>query len=54
MTEMCLRNGVMIGKGSDFKLEEIGWFRITFTAQEATLRQGFDRVLSGLKGMRQH
>ncbi|KAK3666140.1 hypothetical protein LTR22_003146 [Elasticomyces elasticus] len=44
LTDTCLKNGVMIGRGSRFLSEEAGWFRITFSADEEALRIGLDRI----------
>ncbi|KAK5734937.1 hypothetical protein LTR17_008570 [Elasticomyces elasticus] len=44
LADTCLKNGVMIGRGSRFLSEEAGWFRITFSADEVALRTGLDRI----------
>ena len=41
---LCAKNGVMIGYGSNFFTEELGWFRITFTARKEALTLGLERV----------
>ncbi|KAK5727556.1 hypothetical protein LTR15_003456 [Elasticomyces elasticus] len=56
LADTCLKNGVMVARGSRFHSEEAGWFRITFSADEEALRTGLDRIgsslaeLSSLKG----
>ncbi|KAK5707476.1 hypothetical protein LTR97_000010 [Elasticomyces elasticus] len=44
LADTCLKNGVMIGRGSRFLSEEAGWFRITFSADEEALQIGLDRI----------
>ncbi|KAK4973363.1 hypothetical protein LTR42_005348 [Elasticomyces elasticus] len=44
LADTCLKNGVMIGRGSRFLSEEAGWFRITFSADDEALRIGLDRI----------
>ncbi|KAK5685488.1 hypothetical protein LTS10_003567 [Elasticomyces elasticus] len=44
LADTCLKNGVMVGRGSRFLSEEAGWFRITFSADEVALRTGLDRI----------
>lgn len=45
-------NGVMIAKGSAFLSEELGWFRIVFTAEEAALRTGLQRFIEVLQALK--
>lgn len=44
---------VMIAKGSAFYSEELGWFRIVFTAEEEGLRLGMQKFIDGLKELKQ-
>ncbi|KAJ9136510.1 putative Acc synthase [Pleurostoma richardsiae] len=44
----CLKEGVMIGHGTNFFTEELGWFRIGFTTSKEALVAGLERVLKGL------
>lgn len=43
------RKGVMIANGSNFRSEEPGWVRITFTAEEQALREGLRRFMATLE-----
>jgi DNA-binding transcriptional MocR family regulator len=45
----CMKNGVWIGHGSNFMTEELGWFRLTFTAVMPALEAGLDRILKTLQ-----
>jgi hypothetical protein len=45
----CMKNGVFIGYGSNFFTEELGWFRVTFTARKEALVEGLKRILSSLE-----
>lgn len=45
----CFKNGVMIGQGSSFFTEELGWFRVTFTVPREALTEGLDRLLRSLE-----
>lgn len=49
ISEACLSKGVMVAKGSNFLSEELGWFRITFTATEKVLMIGLQRMMEALK-----
>ncbi|KAK5166421.1 uncharacterized protein LTR77_007964 [Saxophila tyrrhenica] len=49
LSKRWLEKGVMIAKGSRSLSEEIGWFRIVFTAEEKALRTGLNRFLEGLR-----
>ncbi|KAK5705782.1 hypothetical protein LTR17_021371 [Elasticomyces elasticus] len=51
LADTCLKNGVMIGRGSRFLSEEAGWFRITFSADEVALRTGLDRIRCSVVGL---
>ena len=44
----CFKNGVMIGSGSNFFTEELGWFRVTFTVSKEALTEGLSRLLRSL------
>lgn len=46
------KKGVMIAKGSAFLTEELGWFRIVFTAEEEALRIGLQRFVDVLQEMK--
>ena len=39
----------MIGYGSNFNAEELGWFRITFTTYKDALLVGLDRVWKSMQ-----
>lgn len=45
----CFKNGVMIGHGSNFFTEELGWFRVTFTVPKEALTEGLGRLLKSLE-----
>jgi aspartate/methionine/tyrosine aminotransferase len=44
----CLARSVNIGKGANFRAEEIGWFRITFSLGESALLLGLERLRTAL------
>jgi bifunctional pyridoxal-dependent enzyme with beta-cystathionase and maltose regulon repressor activities len=46
---LCGKNGVMIGYGSNFMTEELGWFRITFTTRREALLVGLERVWQSVR-----
>lgn len=46
---ICVKNSVLIGHGSNFFTEELGWFRVTFTAQKEALLLGLDRIWKSLQ-----
>lgn len=48
---LCLKNGVSIGLGTRFFTEELGWFRVTFTASREALIEGLARILRSLEEM---
>ena len=48
LVSKCVANGVNIGRGSGFYTEEIGWFRLTFTMDKETLKEGLKRFISVL------
>lgn len=50
--QRCLKEGVMIAKGSNFNSEELGWFRITFTADEKALKLGLERLSASLASVK--
>ena len=52
ISEACLSKGVMIAKGSNFLSEELGWFRLTFTANEKVLMVGLQRMVDALKELK--
>jgi aspartate/methionine/tyrosine aminotransferase len=43
-----LGKGVWLSKGSNSLSEELGWFRIVFTAEERAFRTGLERFWTGL------
>lgn len=53
LSKTWLDKGVMIANGSAFYTEELGWFRIVFTAEEAGLRLGLQRFVDGLQELKQ-
>lgn len=44
--------GVMIGKGTAFLTEEVGWVRVVFSAQEEALRVGLQRFVDVLRDLK--
>ena len=46
------QKGVMIAKGSQFLSEELGWFRIVFTAEEDGLMIGLQRFIDVLQELK--
>ncbi len=46
---ICFKNGVLVGHGSNFFTEEIGWFRVTFTAPKEALLLGLNRIWTSLQ-----
>ncbi|KAK4237343.1 putative aminotransferase [Achaetomium macrosporum] len=45
----CFANGVAIALGTNFFTEELGWFRLSFTASRSALETGLQRVLKALQ-----
>jgi len=45
----CKRRGVWIGNGLNFTPEEVGWFRVVFSAREEALREGLKRFLAAVE-----
>ncbi|KAL5319879.1 hypothetical protein ACEPPN_012937 [Leptodophora sp. 'Broadleaf-Isolate-01'] len=45
----CEEKGLFVGYGTNFFTEQLGWFRITFTAREDVLRVGLQRLVTVLK-----
>lgn len=43
--------GVVRGYGTNFFAEEVGWFRISFTATEEPLRFGLETLNGALNGL---
>ncbi len=50
----CLKNCVGVGYGTNFFTEELGWFRITFTAPKDILLTGLRRFVQSLEGLDRH
>ncbi|KAK4543118.1 hypothetical protein LTR36_005895 [Oleoguttula mirabilis] len=48
LSDAWLLKGVMIARGGKFLSEELGWFRITFTAEKPALREGLRRFVEVL------
>lgn len=46
---LCQKNGVWVGRGSNFLADRIGWFRVTFTAKEEALKEGLRRIWESLE-----
>jgi DNA-binding transcriptional MocR family regulator len=44
LAEICMRHGVLIAPGHVYAPEEYGWFRLTFTVGEESLKEGLNRV----------
>ena len=42
ITEIYVKNGVMIAPGHVYMAEEFGWFRTTFTVGEEALKEGLN------------
>jgi bifunctional pyridoxal-dependent enzyme with beta-cystathionase and maltose regulon repressor activities len=42
-------NGVAIALGTNFFTEELGWFRLSFTASRPALETGLQRMLKALQ-----
>lgn len=53
LSKTWLNKGLMIANGSAFYTEEMGWFRIVFTAEEEGLRLGLKRFIEGLEEQKQ-
>lgn len=45
----CKRRGVWIGNGLNFTPEEVGWFRVVFSAREDVLQEGLRRFLAAVE-----
>ncbi|KAG4442585.1 hypothetical protein IFR05_001915 [Cadophora sp. M221] len=51
IVQKCEEKGLFVGYGSNFFSEEVGWFRITFTARDEVLRVGLQRLVGVLKAL---
>lgn len=45
----CFANGVAIALGTNFFTEELGWFRLSFTAAPEALTIGLERMVKALQ-----
>ena len=48
ISDICIKNGVMIAPGNVYMPEEFGWFRVTFTVGKQALKEGLDRLWKSL------
>lgn len=49
ISRRCVANGVAIALGTHFFTEELGWFRLTFTATREALEIGLQRMCKTLQ-----
>lgn len=49
LVKKFVEKGLFVGYGSNFFSEEVGWFRLTFTAKEEVLLEGLKKLVSVLK-----
>ncbi|KAJ5085057.1 hypothetical protein N7532_009828 [Penicillium argentinense] len=49
ISDICMKNGVMIAPGHVYRAEEYGWFRITFTVGREALDEGLKRLLKSIE-----
>lgn len=49
----CFEEGVAIAFGTNFFTEELGWFRLTFTARREALEIGLQRLWKALQAIAQ-
>lgn len=48
ITDICMRNGVMVAPGNVYMPEGFGWFRVTFTVGKEALVEGSERFWRAL------
>jgi len=48
ISDICIKNGVVIAPGNVYMPEEFGWFRVTFTVGKKALEEGLDRLRKSL------
>ncbi|KAH8805247.1 pyridoxal phosphate-dependent transferase [Xylogone sp. PMI_703] len=52
LVKKCVERGLFVGYGTNFFSEEVGWFRLTFTAKTEILMEGLKRLVSVLEDMK--